>query len=847
MQKFKIPLIAAGVIVLAILLYFLLVKPSGVYRAVPTSSVAVIETGDWNKLKLRLSNVTGNALKQTYALQKLLAQLDVLNKLLDGNTQLKEVAISGKTIASLHITSANNFDYLFISDVGSVSDNTLLNYLQASPAVKKVGVHVYRNQKIIDIQLRNGNQLSFGVSNGIMVLSATTFLTEAGIAALQSGDNLASDEGFKAVRKPTSADINLYFNPGKADVFFPVGVKPDRAALLADIKKTGTWGRFDVSLNDNQILVDGDVWTGSESPATAKKILDRDLPGQIPANAAYVEISRADTGGNAMIAPYFAGWVGDAKAFVVMEPLKEDFAAQNMFVVSVRNSAKALIGLKKMIAADGGQPLPVDTFLGYEIYSLTDGTVINQYWGNSLVTFDKACFVVTDKAAIFTPGADMLKLVLEKIANGQTLDKDAVFTATGYKQYGQNTSIHYMNMQYSSLMVRGLLNENSTIPAFLNEFGNVLLVTNHTDSKTSVHIVMATGGAAKAQAGLLWRTALKTTSIYQPQVIQNAVSGESEIFVQDTAHNVYLLSQSGAVLFSKNIGEPVVGKVHQIDYYNNGKVQYIFNTTGHVYVLDRFGNDVASYPLRLSAPAASGMVVNNNAGNTRYYVPCSNGNIYGYEANGKPLPGWSPKSGVGPVQQLECITTPKADNILAYTSTGKLYLFDSRGGSKWTISNVSADSKPISVVMLSNDFKVLGTTGAQLIEVAADGNENVRQLIDSASVLCAIGTGDTTYRYYYSTGGQIRAYDENDVFVGATSTGATITNIAALNWNGQQYLQVSDTSAGKLWLYDTALKPVGEFSYSNAVAATVADLFGRKEWIAVTTDKAASVSCYRIK
>jgi len=847
MQKFKIPLIAAGVIVLAILLYFLLVKPSGVYRAVPASSVAVVETKGWVQFKLKLSNVTGSALKQTYAVQKLLSQFAVLNKLFDSNTQLKELVNSGKTIASLHITSANDFDFLFISDVGSMSDNSILNYLQASPAAKKVSIHIYRNQKIIDVLLRDGNQLSFSVSEGMMVYSSTTFLTEAGIAAIQSGDNIASNKGFKAIRKPVSADANLYVNVSKAEVLFPVGVKPAKIPLLSDLKYAGTWGHFDIAIDNSQMLIDGDVWTESESPEAAKNILDGNIVAHIPANAAYVHISRADTGGSAMIAPYFAGWVGDAKAFAVLEPLKEDFAAQNMFVLSVRNQAMAVTALKKMVAAGGGQPLPVDTFMGYEIYNLTDGAAINQYWGNSLVTFDKACFAVTNKAAIFTHSADMLKLVLEKIANGQTLDKDAAFTGTGYKQYGQNTSIHYMNMQYSSLMVRGLLNDNSTMGPFLSSFGNVMMVTNHTGNKVSVHLAMQTGGAAKVQAGLLWRTELKATAWSQPQVMLNPASGESEVFVQDTSANVYLLSQSGTILFSKNIGEPVVGEVHQIDYYNNGKVQYIFNTTGHVYVLDRLGNDVASYPLRLSAVATAGMVINNSNGSTRYYVPCSNGNIYGYEANGKPLAGWSPKSGVGAVVQLQSFAAGKNSYLLAYNNAGKLYLFDSRGVLKWSLNDVSADSKPVTLVAMASDFKVLGAMGNQLIEIAGDGNDTIKQLIDSATVLCAIATGDSTYHYYYSTGGQIRAYSESDAFVAATSTGATITSMAPFSWNGVQYLLASDTIAGKLWIYDVALKPVGEFSYSHAVAATVADLFGRKQWIAVTTDKGASVSCYRVK
>ncbi|MFM2305420.1 MAG: hypothetical protein RLZZ367_89, partial [Bacteroidota bacterium] len=53
--------------------------------------------------------------------------------------------------------------------------------------------------------------------------------------------------------------------------------------------------------------------------------------------------------------------------------------------------------------------------------------------------------------------------------------------------------------------------------------------------------------------------------------------------------------------------------------------------------------------------------------------------------------------------------------------------------------------------------------------------------------------------------------------------------------------------SNKLFICDMALKPVADFSYSNATAVAVTDLFGRNQWIAVTADKATSISCYRIK
>ncbi len=848
MQKFKMPLLAGGGILAAVIIYFLFFRASGVYVAVPSSSVAVIETQNWGRFADGLNNVVGSSLKETYAIKKLLDELQAMEELVKPDNALKDALSSRNTIASLHLTSANDIDFLFVTDLGSVSDNTVLNRIQASPKVKKVNIHIFKNQKIVDVQLRDGRQLSFGVKNGLMAFSFTTFLAESAIAAIDNGDNIANDKGFKSVKKSITTDINLFVNLSKAEVIFPVGLKPGKLQLLADLKQTGTWGHFDVSLKDGQVTVDGDIWTDREEPAGSKNIMESNLAAYIPANAAYVNISRADTGGSNLLSPYFVNWIGDAKAFAILEPLKEDFSDQNILVLSVRDKQKAVAGLKKLVAVGKGQSVPVDTFGGNEIYNLTDGAMLNQYWGNSLVTFNDVYFTVTDKAALFANSADVLKLVLDKIANGATADKDPAFMATGYKQYSKNTSVQYWSLQHSELLVRGLFADNSTVVPFVNGLGSVMMVTNHTSNKVSVHMVMATGAGPKAQSGLLWRTELKYPATYQPQVVQNSTTGENEIFVQDTANNIYLLNQSGAVLFTKNISEPVVSKVYQIDYYNNGKLQYIFNTTQHVFVLDRLGNDIAAYPLRLSATASGGLTVAKNSKGVCYYVPCVNGSIYGYEVNGKPLAGWSPKGGVGVVNwPVKYFTVKRNDYIAVYNTAGKFMLFDARGNLKWSVENIATTGRPVSIVMLPDTFKVMSAMGNQLIEIAADGNDNVKQLIDSANVFCATATGDTTYRYFYSTGGQLRAYNEKDEFVAATSLGTDIATSEIINWNNGLYLLAADTVSNKLFICDMTLKPVADFSYSNATAVAVTDLFGRNQWIAVTADKATSISCYRIK
>ena len=99
----------------------------------------------------------------------------------------------------------------------------------------------------------------------------------------------------------------------------------------------------------------------------------------------------------------------------------------------------------------------------------------------------------------------------------------------------------------------------------MNQFKTIFEHHKKEGSKILSEITFSMNGDKTSSAGLLWKTKLKTLSVYKPQMVQNAATGENEIFTQDTAGNIYLLSASGEILFAKNIGEAIVSDVKQID------------------------------------------------------------------------------------------------------------------------------------------------------------------------------------------------------------------------------------------------------------------------------------------
>lgn len=852
MQKYKLPLAGGAVLAALVLIYFLFFRSAGLYQAIPSSAIAVIEVANWNNVWDKLgTTATGAEIKKTAAVQKLMNEVVLLQQLVSADNSLKSSIASQNTVASLHLTSATDYDYLFTTQISGVNDNTLLNHIQHSPLVRGVNVHIFKNQKIVDVQLKDGRQLSFAKQGSVLALSFTTFLTESAMATLNSGNNLSSDKEFKAVLAPLSAksSAKVFFNFQKSEVILPVAFKPEKIALLQDIKRMGSWGRYEVSFNNSQMELDGVITALQPADEKNSSLLSENLLSKIPDHAAYVHLSHTDTAGGNALNNYFTNWMGDTKAFVILEPLKQNYSEQNVLLVSVKNKSIAAQKLKQLAVTAGGTPTPIDTFMNTEIFNLPDGAILNQVFGNSLVTFSNCYFTIGAQAVIFCNNPDVLKLLLEKANKGETLDKDKNFLNTGFSNYGKNTSLTYVNFERSDLLVHGLLQDNSTAAGLLSAFKNAIAVTNQKDDKVFSHLTFYSGGENKATTGLVWKTKLKTETTYTPQIVFNNSTGEKEIFVQDTANNIYLLGQAGEVLFTKNTGEPVLGTVQQLDYYNNGKLQYIFNSAGHVFIVDRLGNDVGAYPLRLSAPATTGLTLVKSGSSSRYYVPCANGSVYGYEANGKPLAGWSPKTGIGLLSlPLQHLNQKRNDLFIAFNTCGKLQLLDSKGNQKWTVDNLAGFNQNFTAVAAGSNFTLLNAAGNQLTEISGDGNDKISALIDSAAAFTALSTSDSTYLYYYSHSGQMRCYNQGGEFVSSANlASANITALQPIYTGSDTYLLATDEPGRQLFILDMGLKQIASFNYGNAATFAVTDLFNRNQFMIITTDKGGSVSCYRVK
>ena len=77
-----------------------------------------------------------------------------------------------------------------------------------------------------------------------------------------------------------------------------------------------------------------------------------------------------------------------------------------------------------------------------------------------------------------------------------------------------------------------------------------------------------------------------------PKFVTNYVTKKKEIITQDINNILYLISLDGKLIWKENIGSKIIGEIHQIDLYKNGRLQYAFNTDSDFQIIDKNGNQV---------------------------------------------------------------------------------------------------------------------------------------------------------------------------------------------------------------------------------------------------------------
>ncbi len=105
-----------------------------------------------------------------------------------------------------------------------------------------------------------------------------------------------------------------------------------------------------------------------------------------------------------------------------------------------------------------------------------------------------------------------------------------------------------------------------------------------------------------------------------PFPVKNCGTGKMNTFYQTANGAVCLKDENGKGLWGVPVDGKLCGTASTVDYYKNGKLQIIFAAGSKVYLIDRLGHFVSSFPLELGKEILLGPAVYDLSGAKRYNI-----------------------------------------------------------------------------------------------------------------------------------------------------------------------------------------------------------------------------------
>jgi hypothetical protein len=166
--------------------------------------------------------------------------------------------------------------------------------------------------------------------------------------------------------------------------------------------------------------------------------------------------------------------------------------------------------------------------------------------------------------------------------------------------------------------------------------------------------------------------------------------------VQDINNQLYLISNTGKILWKKRLNGPVLGDINQIDMYKNGRLQLTFATPKRVYVLDRNGNDVAPFPMKFNDDITQPLSVFDYDKNKNYrFLVTQNNELLMFDRKGKTVRGFNYKKDNTITKQPKHFRVRNKDYIV-FASNNTMKVLNRRGQQRVNIKEtVNFSENPI--------------------------------------------------------------------------------------------------------------------------------------------------------
>lgn len=711
------------------------------FQAVPTDAFCLVHSYHFSDGLNRIleTSIIWDKISQIPKFRDFHRNIAYLDSLGQNNAFVRDIFEKKPVLFSLHQIGQDRIGwigYVGLPDAGMEEQITekIRNLLGDQGSIVE---RDYTHTVIYDIQFSEASgaelTLSFAVHDGIFLMSSSSILLEDAIRQLNLKSGLVNNSSFSKVAKTagTGSEANVYLNYRNMPSFFKTFVNSDKHIQNSD--KIGNWTELDLSVRSDAFLLNGLTYaddSGSyylsvlEGQSAREFGLNKIIPSS---TAAFVALginnfddylsrykrylnqnektqeyqrrmqSFEDTynlkaekffrsffnGEVAKVYTHFKNYSQEENTFLILRT-KGKSLAKETFMEAIRSYAQA----EEKKASDFKETHTLDGST-FTIYTFPDMTVFSSIFGHVFSRKEGRRFIFVDNYLVFGNSVKALKSFKYKYILGKTFENSLRYKNADSYLSAKSNVYAYMNLSDGHQFLSGYL-RNSLFSFYesnkdeLSKVRNTFLQIHSTGNEmyyTNLFVKYQSRIAENTRTE--WESVLDTTmrDDFKPVFVKNHNTGDNEVFVQDAANTVYLISKNGRILWKKPITEKINSQVYQLDYYKNNNLQMLFSTRNFMHLIDRNGNYVERYPVQFRSPATNGISLFDyaNTKNYRIFVSGKNKQVYNYDKTGNLVEGWEFKKADNRISTRIQHFRVNTKDYIVFADKNRLYILNRRG------------------------------------------------------------------------------------------------------------------------------------------------------------------------
>jgi len=775
--------VCLGLIIVFLLKRFDKKEPVEVQKAVPVNAILFMENIDFKYLTGTYLPGSRTWIDFVNLIHR--SELDSMLNIALGQIQasepLNELLLNKGLNLSLHKVGKDQLVPLLYLDYSSSHGDNEFEHLMLAFMEKRAMVNErkYETEVVYDVSGEPGfvpGKFSFACLEGLCLISSSSMLVEESIRTIHAEASLALATGLQKVRETEGRYVhaNLYLNYEKLpELLYPFIIESgwDRLDLLS---RLSTWGELDLDVKQESVTLNGMTFADPDRPlflgtfreqSPVKMELHKILPS---GTSFFIHLGISDRARFKEQAISYVNGLGEgAEMEAELERISQQYGFDPLDdlsrIVADEIAWFAIEGVTKqpedelLIIETRSRSETVDVVMYWirqylqlhsfdmrslrSVYQLDNQTSFNIYQlpdqffkGNSAGRLFNKYFTVYENYLIFGPSVNALSRVIYQNVLQKSFVSDHTYKEiSDFLSNRSNVTLFfkpYAYMDYRKDLLNDKMTERlETMKLFIRRIPGIV-VQYSTEGDLFYQSVSAKyTPQIKDKALTVWESLMDTVVVTKPALVTNHNTSEKEIFVQDLSNKVYLINSTGRVLWKQTVEGPILGTVQQVDFYRNGKLQYLFNTAKKIHLIDRNGNYVERYPISLRSDATNPLAIfdYDKSRNYRLFVATEDRKIYLYDIEGNMITGWKfGKTESMVFGEIQHFRVNERDYIVA-VDENRAYFLDRRGRERIRLKErvVLSPNNPLTLDMNIREERprwISTDTSGSVVAIYQDGS-----------------------------------------------------------------------------------------------------------------------------